>query len=151
MRDELRRIRHLPGENLSAERRRIGTSLSRLGERYQWQEIEAPEYHCERLRLHGRLAELPAPADSNVLAFERAASAIIPMAATLRESAPEYKAQIVRHIDERVVIEDGHVVDIAVRLEARPFFDDLRSRALLAPPDGLEPPTQALGRPRSIH
>src|SRR3972149_6616851 len=78
MRAELRRIRPLPGENLSAERRRIGTSLSRLGERYQWQEIEAPEYHCERLRLHGRLAELPAPADSNVLAFQRPAAAILP-------------------------------------------------------------------------
>ena len=72
MRVDLHRIRHLPGEDLSAERRRLETGLRRLGERYQWQEIEAPEYHRERLRLRGRLAELPAPADSNVLAFDRA-------------------------------------------------------------------------------
>lgn len=33
---------------------------------------------------------------------------------------------------------------------ARPFFAAADS-LLTAPPDGLEPPTQALGRPRSIH
>ena len=33
---------------------------------------------------------------------------------------------------------------------ARPFFV-AASVGVLAPPDGLEPPTQALGRPRSVH
>ena len=39
---------------------------------------------------------------------------------------------------------------VAIVPAARPFFagDDA---LLMAPPDGLEPPTQALGRPRSIH
>lgn len=56
-----------------------------------------------------------------------------------------------QHIVERVVIEHGRVRDVVVRMEARPFFEEMRDRVAGAPPDGLEPPTQALGRPRSVH
>ena len=73
------------------------------------------------------------------------------MSATLQGSTPEHQARLIRHIVERVVIADGQVVDVIVRLEARPFFADMRERMAMAPPDGLEPPTQALGRPRSVH
>jgi hypothetical protein len=38
---------------------------------------------------------------------------------------------------ERVTIEDGKVIGIAVQLEARPFFDDLGDGLAMAPPDGL--------------
>ena len=49
------------------------------------------------------------------------------------------------------------VVRVVWRGEARPFFlaaaAEAEGRAVwgVAPPDGLEPPTQALGRPRSVH
>ena len=53
----------------------------------------------------------------------------------------------------RVETAEKPVVRIVPTEPARPFFawpeqDDC---AGLAPPDGLEPPTQALGRPRSVH
>jgi hypothetical protein len=37
--------------------------------------------------------------------------------------------------------------DLDTIFPVRPFVDALG----MAPPDGLEPPTQALGRPRSVH
>jgi hypothetical protein len=73
------------------------------------------------------------------------------MARIIRDADPEDQQAIIRHIVDRVTIEAGQVVGITVRLEARPFFDDLGDRMAMAPPDGLEPPTQALGRPRSVH
>lgn len=70
MRDELRVMRHVPDEGLRAQRQRVETAIKRVGERYQWQEIEEPEYRAERRKLEARLAELPLAADSNVLAFD---------------------------------------------------------------------------------
>jgi hypothetical protein len=58
---------------------------------------------------------------------------------------------MIRHIVERVEISDRGVVGIAVRAEAYSFFENFGTAVVMAPPDGLEPPTQALGRPRSIH
>jgi hypothetical protein len=75
----------------------------------------------------------------------------MPLANSLRDAGPEQQAAIVRHIVERVVVEDGEFSAIHVSLEARPFFADFAAGMAVAPPDGLEPPTQALGRPRSIH
>ncbi len=124
--------------------------MRRLGDRSVWGELSEAEYRPLRRALETKLAELPAPADSNVIAFARAAATLLPMAQILEEAEPEHQRAIIRHIVERMAIEDGEVVGIAVRLEARPFFEDDGSM-VLAPPDGLEPPTQALGRPRSIH
>ena len=76
---------------------------------------------------------------------------LLPMAQIIRDAPPEQAQSIIRHIVERVTIEGGQVAGINVRLEARPFFEDLGDRMAMAPPDGLEPPTQALGRPRSVH
>ncbi len=69
------------------------------------------------------------------------------MGKVIRETSPEHQQAIVRHIVERVVIQDGVVVGIDTRPEARPFFE----RCGMAPPDGFEPPTRSLGRCRSIH
>gem|GEM_PF-3961753 len=59
----------------------------------------------------------------------------------------EHQQAIVRHIVERVEIQDGVVVGIDTRPEARPFFEGMA----VAPPDGFEPPTRTLGECRSIH
>jgi hypothetical protein len=98
-----------------------------------------------------QLAGGPGPADSNSLAFDRAPTALLPMARNIRNASAEQAQAIMRRIVERVVIEDGEVVAIDIRLEARPYFDDLGDEMAVAPPDGFEPPTPALGRPRSIH
>jgi hypothetical protein len=125
--------------------------MKRLGDRYMWGELDETEYRPQRRALEAQLAELPAPADSNVLAFDRASRTLLPMAEIIREATPEHAQGIIRHIVERVTVEARDVVGITVRLEARPFFADLGERMAMAPPDGLEPPTQALGRPRSVH
>ena len=141
MRDELRRMRHLPDEGLRAQRRRIEVAMQRLGNRYTRQEIEEPEYRVERQELEARLAELPLPADSNIIAFDRAASTMLPFATIVRDTTPEHQQAIIRHIVERVVIADRQVVSISVRPEARPFFGDYPAAVVMAPPDGLQPPT----------
>jgi DNA invertase Pin-like site-specific DNA recombinase len=151
MRAELARLRHLPGEGLSVQRARVETAMKRLGDRYVWGELDEPEYRLQRRALEAQLAELPAPADSNIIAFDRASKVLLPMAQIIREASPEHAQEIIRHIVEKVTIESGQVVGITVRLEARPFFDDLGDRMAMAPPDGLEPPTPALGRLRSVH
>jgi hypothetical protein len=125
--------------------------MKRLGDRYVWGELDEAEYRLQRRALEAQLAELPAPADSNIIAFDRASKVLLPMAQIIRDASPEHAQEIVRHIVERVTVEDGQVVGITVRLEARPFFDDLGDRMAMAPPDGFEPPTPALGRLRSIH
>lgn len=124
MRDELRTMRHVPDEGLRAQRQRITTAIKRVGERYQWQEIEEAEYRDERRRLEARLAELPLAADSNVLAFDRAAATMLPFADIISETAPEHQRAIIAHIVERVTIGDRAVTEVRVRLEARPFFTD---------------------------
>jgi len=59
MRAELHAFRHLPTEGLRAERDRLETALRRLGERYQWQELEEADYHRERLQLRPRSTSEP--------------------------------------------------------------------------------------------
>ncbi len=54
---------------------------------------------------------------------------------------PEHQQAIIRHIVERVTIADGRVVNVKVRPEARPFFDDYPTAVVMAPPDGLKPPS----------
>ncbi len=64
--------------------------------------------------------DLPLPQASSVLAFDRAAAQLLPFAATLRSAVPQHHAAIVRHIVERVVVDDRKVREVRVRLEARP-------------------------------
>ena len=112
-----------------------------------WQTFEEADYRTRRSELEGKLAELPPPADSNALAFDRAASDLVPLAETLRHAEPEHQGRLIRHIVERVTVAAGEVTEVLVRMEARPFFADMA----MAPPERFELPTQALGRPRSIH
>jgi hypothetical protein len=61
--------------------------------------------------------------------------------------------ELLPYLIERVKAADRHVVRIVPTEPARPFFAwaEQEGCAGVAPPDGLEPPTQALGRPRSVH
>ncbi len=124
MRDELRLMRHVPDEGLRAQRQRIETAMKRLGDRYQWQDIDEPEYRAERRKLEALLAELPLAVDSNVLAFDRAASTLLPFADVIEGTTPAHQRAIVAHIVERVTIDERAVTDVDVRPEARPFFAD---------------------------
>jgi hypothetical protein len=52
---------------------------------------------------------------------------------------------------EEVTTKNRDVDEIRLRPEAMPFFASPDPVQILAPPDGLEPPTRTLGRCRSIH
>ena len=60
------------------------------------------------------------------------------MADTIRSVVPADQRAIFRHIVERVEIAGGQVVGIAVRAEAKPFFEDYGTAVVAAPPDGQE-------------
>ena len=101
--------------------------------------------------LKAQLARLPSPVDSNLIAFDRAATTLLPLGELIKRTDAEHQAALIRHIVERVVVEDGEVCENEPRLEARPFFAAMRDGMAMAPPEGFEPPTPALGRRRSIH
>ncbi len=151
MRDELTRLRHIPDSGLRAQRARREQALARLRDAFVWGHIQEAEYHAQRRPIEVELANLPRPEDANVIAFDRTAGRLLPLAETLRGTGPEHQAKIVAHVVERVVLAGGNVAEMRVRLEARPFFAEIADGMAVAPPDGLEPPTQALGRPRSVH
>lgn len=124
MREQLRAMRHLPAEGLAAERSRLEVALRRLGDRYQWQEIDEVAYHRERHVLRRRLAELPPAVEDNLIAFDTAAALIRPMGEILRSTDAAHQRAILAHVLERVVVAADEVARITVRVELRPFFED---------------------------
>ena len=150
MRSELARMRHLPGEELTGSRGRLEARRKRLDEQYEWTLIDAATYRAKRAEVDAEVGELPPPSTLNVLAFDRAAARILPLGETLRQTTPAHQRDIIRHIVERVLIRGRDVAEIIVRPEALPFFAAFDS-SCVAPPEGFEPPTPALGRRRSIH
>ena len=150
MRAELARMRHLPGEELTGQRGRLEARRKRLDEQYEWSMIDPATYRAKRAEVDAELGELPPPAASNVLAFDRAAARIMQQVDSLREASPAYQREIIRYIVERVEMHGREVGRIIVRPEALPFFASFDSLCG-APPEGFEPPTPALGRRRSIH
>ncbi len=149
MRAELARMRHLPGEELTGTRGRLEALRKRLDEQYEWGMLpDAAAYRAKRAEIDPELGELPPPAATNVLAFDRAAARILPLGDTLRQTTPANQRDIIRHIVERVVMHGRDVGEIIVRPEAEPFF---AAYSCEVPPEGFEPPTPALGRRRSIH
>jgi hypothetical protein len=101
------------------------------------------------------LAALPSPDDKLIL-FDRYRAGVRGFAETLEAGNDEDRGRFVATLVERVEAADREVVRVVWTPEARPFVRaaaEAEARALwgVAPPDGLEPPTQALGRPRSVH
>lgn len=143
MREQLRTMRHVPSEDLAAERARLDVALRRLGERYQWQELAEVDYHRERLQLRRRLAELPPALEENLIAFDAAAVVFRPMGEILEQADPEHQRSILRHILERVDVAEGEVVRIVVRREAAPFFEDW--------PAVVRVPLEGRGQPTTTH
>ena len=94
---------------------------------------ESAEYQAQRRRLEAQLAELPLPADANLLAFNRAAASLLPFANMIRGTPKEHQRAILPRIVERVAILDGEVIGITIRPEARPFFSDSPAAAAWRP------------------
>jgi hypothetical protein len=98
--------------------------------------LRPPAGWSRRSKLQPQLAELPPPADSNVIAFDRTGERLLPIATIIREATLVHQSALVKHIVERVTIKGGEVEDIALRPEARPFYAGL----VVAPPDGRRAP-----------
>jgi hypothetical protein len=77
------------------------------------------------------------------------ADLVASLSAAIDAANPAQLRELVRLLVERVTTREGAVATVEVRPAARPFFPV--SDLVMAPPDGIEPPTPALGRLRSIH
>jgi hypothetical protein len=88
LREELARFTHLPDDGLRAQRARIETAIKRLGDRYTWQEIGEAEYRAERQKLEAMLIDLPLPAESKLVGFDRAAALYQEIGAILSDTTP---------------------------------------------------------------
>jgi hypothetical protein len=87
--------------------------------------------------------------------FDRYRSEVRSFAETIDAASPEKLRELVALLVDRVATADRAVMRVIWTGPARPFFlaaaAEAEDIAGVAPPDGLEPPTQALGRPRSVH
>jgi hypothetical protein len=128
-----------------APTQRLTTRLEQLRKQHEWGDIGDEDYRAKRRETELLLANVP-DADKLVV-FDKHRTVIETMAENLDRATPAQKAELVRLLAERIVARGRTVaaVDIKWAGPVRPFF------AVGAPPDGLEPPTQALGRPRSVH
>ena len=147
-RAELRRRLALPARGQADERRaRSEKRPERLREMFEWRDIDAAEYRRKADEARTDLASLPEP--DKVISFDEVAARVASMAAALASAGPEQAKSLIALLVESVETSDRKVSAIAIVPAARPFF--ACSTLSMAPPDGFEPPTPALGRLRSIH
>jgi hypothetical protein len=109
-------------------------------------DITDDEYLAAKRESETMLAAVP---DSDKLVmFDRHRKVLESMAANLDRATTAQRQELVARLAIRIVARGRSVdpADIEWAGPVRPFF-----MLLEAPPDGFEPPTPALGRPRSIH
>lgn len=148
-RDELRRRLALPSRGQADEQRhRLEGRIARLKSQYEWGDIEESEYRTKLSEARAELALLPDP--DKVLTFDAVRGRVQSLRLAIDLADPKKLRELIAMLIASVKVTEAGGFEIQPTPAAQPFFaaaDDL----LLAPPDGLEPPTQALGRPRSIH
>jgi DNA invertase Pin-like site-specific DNA recombinase len=150
-----RRKADKPGD-LDRQRERLRRSEAALLEQHRHGYIDDEQLHREMTTVRRQLAALPSPDDKLVL-FDRYRAEVKSFAEALDAAAPEKLRELVALLVERVETDARAVARVMWTGPARPFFvataAEAAERAVwgVAPPDGFEPPTPALGRPRSIH
>ena len=140
------RLRVPRGNQADAQRSRLLVRLGRLRQQHEWGDITDVEYRAKVRETESLMAELP-DGDKLVL-FDQHRRVIETMAANIAAASPALGGELVRKVVLTVTAR-GRTVDsqdIEWSPAVLPFFQMLE-----VPPDGLEPPTQALGRPRSVH
>ena len=95
------------------------------------------------------LAELPDP--NKLVAFDRNRHVMVTMAENVERATRTQLAELVQLLIERVRAKGRSIEPESDRVDAAGSPVLRASCVAMAPPDGFEPPTQALGRPRSIH
>jgi hypothetical protein len=147
-RDELARRLRVPTTGLAdKQRKRLSTALERIRTQHMWGDLTDEQYVAEKAQLHAQLVTIP---DSDKLVqFDSHRKVVLSLAESMDKASPQRLAALVKLIVEKVPVVDGKVdpQQIVWAAPVRPFFESV---LLEAPPEGIEPPTQALGRPRSI-
>jgi hypothetical protein len=146
---ERRRKAHKPGD-IDRQRERLEGMLVRLGQRFDWGELEEADYRQKVMEVRRQLAALPSPDDKIVL-FDRFRSEVRSFPETVDAASDEKRRELVSLLVERVETADRQVARVVWTPPARPFFKaaaaEAEDRALWgeAPPDGREgsPPTTA--------
>ncbi len=148
-REELRRRLALPSSGSSDETRiRLERRIQRLMSQHEWGDIDDAEYRTKRQGAQAELALLPEP--EKVTTFEAVAEFVSSLRAAMNAATPDKLKELISIVVERVKVTEAGGYEISLVPAARPFFGT-HETLLLAPPDGFEPPTPALGRLRSIH
>jgi hypothetical protein len=148
-REELRRRLALPGRSeADALRARLEQRLSNVMRQYEWGDIDESAYRAKMTETRAELAALPEP--DKVVTFDGVARIVSSLVVAIDAATPEQLRELVRLVVDRVTTRGGRAAEIELKPAARPFFAS-GPNLLMAPPDGLEPPTPALGRLRSVH
>ena len=84
-----------------------------------------------------------------MVTFDQVAGVVASSTRAIDSASPEQLKELVKMLVQRVTTQQRAFASVEIVPAALPFFAP--PTLLVAPPDGFEPPTQALGRPRSIH
>jgi hypothetical protein len=129
--------------------------LEALRKQHEWGDITDAECRSGTAAVPADLAALPSET-GKIVEFrqKRRVAASLPDALAVlgAEGRHEQVQDALSGLVARVVVRDRRVVWIEPLPPARPFFrpDGAAGLISVAPPDGLEPPTPALGRLRSV-
>jgi hypothetical protein len=140
-------------------RERLEPALQNLAKQHAWGHLDDDEYLSQRREFQNELDQMTVP--EKIIVFDRLRGILTTAAANLGAASPEQRKELVNLIVERVDARDTGTLTLRRKRPrqtvdqdsitwsgpARPFFAGVG----LAPPEGFEPPTPALGRRRSIH
>ncbi len=137
-----------PGSS-DKERQRLRNRIEQLRKQHEWGDLSDAEYRKGRAAVEAALSAIPGD-DDKLVVFNKHRRVVVSLGDTLAVATPEEVQPIVALLVDRVETRYRRVVRVVWTGAARPFFS-ADAALLMVPPDGLEPPTQALGRPRSVH
>ena len=129
-------------------RARLERRLERLKAQHEWGDIGDAAYLAKMQETRTDLALLPEP--EKIITFDGVAAIAKSMASAIDAASPEKLKELVGLLVDKIVAAADGTYEIEFVAAARPFFAE-QPDLLMAPPDGLEPPTPALGRLRSVH
>ncbi len=141
------RLRLPKTDVLDDGRQRLLRRLAALRSQHEWGHIDDAEYTKKTRETNTMLATMPSA--DRMVSFDQHRDVIETMAANIDAASGAQLTEAVARITDHIVARGRTVTgdDITWNGAFLPFFEPVVG----APPDGFEPPTQALGRPRSIH